>query len=210
MADIDSHRNTSTGRESSYALAPRFADGSNRVAMTLTCNSCHRPTIVNWNQGYDDRQVTRFWQAKGWDFHPNKRRSCICPDCKSKPAKGPEPMQTKTPTANVVNLPPSASIMPMTPLPTPLTADQRHKIRKALETHFDDGTGKYQRDWSDKRIAEHIDVPLVAVRDIREAAYGPLVEIDEELVNLRNEFDTLKSMVHDFERRLITKERTTK
>jgi hypothetical protein len=202
----DDHRNSPIHRQKSYVLATER--GSRAVVMALTCASCGNKEKVNWSHGHFDTRISRYWLARGWDFHLHKRKSCICPKCKTRENV---PMPTQPTTSAVVSInhkEPKTVAAPTPPLLTvPLTRDQRHKVRNQLETNFDDEFGRYRKDWSDKRIAELLDLPLAAIRDIREAAYGPISERDPEVVTLRAEFDTLKSMMHDCERRLIALEK---
>jgi hypothetical protein len=88
-----------------------------------------------------------------------------------------------------------------------LTRDQRHAARNLLDDNFDDQTGRYTKDWSDDRVARSVGVPLASIRDLREAAYGPLNKEDPELVALRDEFTTLRGMFAEFERRLSSLEK---
>ena len=118
-------------------------------------------------------------------------------------------METQRPKPEVVPLPVREAVATVIPslntvetVVQSLTRDQRHKIRQMVETHFDDETGRYTKDWSDKRIAETLDLPMASVRELRETAFGPLVEKDPEILRFREEFDTFKSMFHDMERRL--------
>lgn len=66
------------------------------------------------------------------------------------------------------------------------THEERFKIRRALETHFDDAQGAYLDGWSDQRIGKELNLPWAMVSKIREAAFGP-IRVDPELVALRAE-----------------------
>jgi hypothetical protein len=212
-------------RDLTYSLRYIAPDGTRRVLMKATCAKCGEATEVNWGHGYDDRHVSRYWRNHGWDFHPHHKKSCICPDCKAKgvimatPPVRPQPAPAPTPpplnggAPPKVEAPPPKLEAPAEP-PAPLTREQRHNVRRALDNHFDDEIGRYAKDWSDKRIAEHLDIPLATVRELREAAYGPLVETDPEVLALREEHEQLKrdneaqrQLLRDFDHKLINLER---
>ena len=193
MAIIREHQKTPAGRKRSYQIASGFIDGAGRIRMTTWCANCPRTETVNWTHGYDDTLMTRYWTNAGWDFHTHNKRGVVCPDCK-KP-KGPNVMETQK-RPEVIPLRTAETVVQS------LTRDQRHKIRQLLDTHFDDEIGRYMNQWSDKRIAESLDLPLASVRELRETAFGPLVEKDPDILKFREEFDAFKSMFHDMERRL--------
>jgi hypothetical protein len=211
-------------RELTYSLRYIAPDGTRRVLMTTRCAKCQEVSEVNWSHGYDDRHVARYWRNHGWDFSPHNKRSCICPKCKSKGdamATSARPQPAPIPPAPPATPPPAPALNGGTPPPkveavppAALTRQQRHNIRLALNNHFDDEIGRYAKDWTDKRIAEHLDVPLATVKEIREAAYGPLVETDPEVLALREEYETLKNdyealrnLFRDFDHKLINLER---
>ena len=207
----DTHRNTPIQRQKSYNLTT--SPGSRAITMNLRCAQCGEMTKVNWSHGHFDTRIVRFWTNKGWNFDLHKKKACICPKCKQ---GDPIPMQTnrsKPGPITVVDLPVKAlaTEAPTPPLlPKPLTREQRAQVRDLIEDNFDDRTGRYKPGWTDKRIGEIVGVAFAAVTNLREAAFGPLDETDPELVNLRNEFDTLKSMLFDCERRLVALERKPK
>lgn len=124
-------------------------------------------------EGYAKRAV-----AKGWLAHPTKRARIFCQTCATaRPNNDPDSELKK---------------MSVTPLPTSIpptreiTADERLRIRNALDKNFDDGVGCYLDDMSDDRIATQLGVPRVFVERMREAAYGP-IRVDPVLAGLRAE-----------------------
>lgn len=76
-------------------------------------------------------------------------------------------------------------------VPTPLTSDQRVQIRNLLDKHFDDSVGYYLDGYSDRRIADEIDVPRVHIEQIREAAYGPL-RVNPAVTQMQNDISILR------------------
>lgn len=79
-------------------------------------------------------------------------------------------------------------------LPREPTAQERAKIRTALETHFDDATGCYLDGYSDQRIGTDLNLPWAMVTKIREAAYGP-IRVDPEIAGLRAEMTAIGSKI---------------
>jgi hypothetical protein len=55
-----------------------------------------------------------------------------------------------------------------------LTAHQTAKLSIKLDTVFDPETGKYTSDWTDQKIAEHLDIPRANVTAFRDEAFGKL------------------------------------
>lgn len=199
-AVIKYHKKNSPDRDNTYVINSSYANGARRVTMTLHCAKCPLSSTVNWSHGYEDTMVGNYWRSQGWDFHAHNKRSCICPEC-----KGAAPMQAQHPklVAPITLVQEVVQEALEAQAPRLISRDQRHKIRELLEVNFDDEKGRYTKDWSDKRIADQLDLPLATIREIREAAYGPIDETDPELVNLREEYETLKALVRDFDRRLI-------
>jgi hypothetical protein len=79
------------------------------------------------------------------------------------------------------------------PLPAPaplrsLSVDERAKVRRAIETHFDDGIGQYLDGKSDQSIGDSLNVPRKWVEMIREAAYGP-IRVTPQMLTLRREVE---------------------
>jgi hypothetical protein len=66
------------------------------------------------------------------------------------------------------------------------TPEERMRIRRILDTRFDDGAGCWLDGYSDQKAGEEAKVPWAMVTRIREAAYGP-IRVDPEIAALRAE-----------------------
>jgi hypothetical protein len=200
-----------TARELSFSLREGYANDVRCMIMRVRCAKCGNYAEVKpWEHGYTTHYVQHYWRhERGWEFSAHNKRACICPDCKKKGVIMATPPKPEPPRLRPVEVPaalPEVIEMPA-PVPAVLSREQRHQVRKALENHFDDEIGRYRRDWSDKRISEHLDLPEASVRNIREAAYGPLSETDPDLVQLRKDFNDLRGLLNDIEQRLQGLER---
>lgn len=53
------------------------------------------------------------------------------------------------------------------------TREQRRKARDALDVHYDDERLRYRGDWTDKSLADSINVPRALLAEVRDDYYGP-------------------------------------
>lgn len=67
----------------------------------------------------------------------------------------------------------------VTPLARKLTPDEKFRVRQLLDAKFDEQKGFYLDAYSDQRIGAETNVPWINVRELREAAYGPIKAIPE-------------------------------
>ncbi len=54
------------------------------------------------------------------------------------------------------------------------TMREMRDIMAALDSHFDDKAGTYEKGWTDRRIAEELNLPMAMVTGIRREAFGEL------------------------------------
>lgn len=140
----------------------------------FTCSRCeqsHNLPLFRGSKAFNPEKTVKAAQAAGWDCHQNSE-TATCPACvaaKRQAARGDR--IEKAPPALEAPVKPAP---PLSVVPTPMTSDQRLKIRSALDSHFDDSKGRYLGGYSDHRIAEELKIPRIHVETIREAAYGPI------------------------------------
>lgn len=67
----------------------------------------------------------------------------------------------------------SGLIEAMAQQPREPTREDNRRILSKLDESYDEKREMYKGDWSDKRVAETLDVPRAWVADIRERVYGP-------------------------------------
>lgn len=60
-----------------------------------------------------------------------------------------------------------------------LTPEERFKVRQILDAKFDEQKGYYLEAYTDQKVGAEVNVPWSAVRELREAAYGPLRSVPE-------------------------------
>ena len=86
---------------------------------------------------------------------------------------------------------------------TTLTANEKARMRRLLDIHFDDQLGRYIDNYDDERVAKETNIPRKYVTEYRELAYGPLkadpaVEaVKAEVAALRKELSNLNDIVED-------------
>lgn len=77
--------------------------------------------------------------------------------------------------------------VPPIPVASPtLSPALMRRVFGMLEEHFDGVSGQYAAGWSDRKISETANVPMVHVSRIREEAFGP-IKADPELQAIRAE-----------------------
>lgn len=129
----------------------------------IKCSLCDNKQLHRLPPGHVPRAVVaRYFSAGGWDTDV---RAVRCPTCVRERRKGESPKQPEEVEVPMVDV---------VPLPRKLSADEKFKVRTLLDKQFDETKGVYLADYSDQRIGKEADVPWANVRDIREAAYGPI------------------------------------
>jgi hypothetical protein len=175
------------GHNATYEIDKAYREGDLRTIVTIHCAKCKRSEELVWNTGHNPDFIKRRAISMGWLFDPFQRSACVCPNCHKRGGNH-AVAQTKIPTPNVVELKQQPDQM----MPRALLPDEKTKVRHALDSHFDDSTGRYIEGYSDKKIGEELEVPWLAVQHFREFAYGPIRE-DERVVALRTELVVLKA-----------------
>lgn len=126
-------------------------------------------------------------RQQGWAAHEKSKARAFCPNCLTPPKENKE-----TKEMDVVRLP-AAPRLP--------SADERLRIRRELDAHFDDARGEFLGGMTDRRIAELLNLPAAMVTSIREAAYGP-IRISPEITELRQQLGALKKNLGEIEKKL--------
>jgi len=107
----------------------------------------------------------------------------------------------KATTTNAAPKPHPATPKPIPLNPRTLTADEKSRVRRLLDEHFDDAAGTYLDDYSDQRIGTEIDVPWAAVATMRETAYGPIRE-NPLVAQIRSDIAEARRRIDEAERKL--------
>jgi hypothetical protein len=182
------HRHTQRSyRTTTYRIRRemRGGGGGYHHLVSVTCNRCHHETEIGWAFGDVPEKIKKKFLQEGWRFDIHRIRDCVCPECLNRE-------KTMAATAKPT----------LVPTPRALTANERHRIRTLLDTNFDDAVGRYIDGYSDERIGKELDLPWACVRDIREAAYGPIRE-DTRIAELKTELEVLKTEMAGLQRRIL-------
>jgi len=185
--------------------------------LRITCSRCPTTFVERFNTmaGNDsgDEHLMRFVHRKftnaGWKVG-DTRRQHLCPDCVEKARRAKEKtMAADTPNLNVVKPAPLATVPP----PREMSREDRRLIFAKLEGVYEDEKTGYQKDWTDKRVADDLGCPQAWVAKIRDENFGPHGSnptIDSELAEARRHIaearklgQALLDAADGMERRLI-------
>lgn len=172
-----------TGPFNGYHVAERFRRKGWEIARKTRCPECLKRRRHNRRENGDSAlgAQLRLVQAS-----PIDRASPIAIAA----ATGPAELKRPALQAAIVPLPqpkesaPVTSAPPSSPQPRALSPDERAKVRRELDAHFDDSVGMYLGGENDQRIGERLGLPWAAVAQMREAAYGP-IRTDPEVEQMR-------------------------
>lgn len=167
-------RNRAEAEAIGIETVSHMIDGKRVEYRRVTCTSCGGKQECRHQFDAVTDAVRQNFEAKGWRI--TGRRSWVCPACARKKKIHPtiEPKEKTTMT-----LPQPAAARTMTP------AD-RMKIREFLDGHYDEQRKCLLDGHTDQSAGEKLGLPWSWVRDIREAAYGP-IETDPELIELKKQ-----------------------
>lgn len=145
--------------------AIRVPGAPNLSGYSIKCSKCGVSEKISTNNRSGSMPpeglIARF-RAKGW-IVGNREGSDICPSCVEKQKKI-KPVKEN----NVVELNTAIKAEP----PREMSRDDRRVIfAKINDVYLDEKQG-YSREWSDRRVAEDLGVPLAWVKTIREENFG--------------------------------------
>lgn len=161
--------------------------GIRKRIWVITCDACGVANERNWKDLADTEIAIKNFRQQGWEISKHQN---TCPTCRSKPKERPA-MSTTT----------VQSVRDATP-------EEKSRIRRFLDGHFDDMRGCYLEGWSGKKAGEELKIPYAIIAKIREAAYGPirvdpaLLEMQEELARLQATCTELQSKITAFVKKL--------
>ena len=165
--------------------------GVRKKVNRFACHACDEIIDIAEQYGRDEKPpaICKRATARGWVVDVKHKSVTRCPACATKRVPN-DPNSELKKVIQIMVAKPTAVPVDTVPL-REATPDQRQKIRTMLDKSFDDGTGRYLDDMSDERVAMACGVPRVIVERLREAAYGPLVEVDPELLKLKSQLAQL-------------------
>lgn len=151
------------------------------------CNNTEQITAG----GHLPAQVVRkLFQQRNWTVGRTPRHD-RCPGCTARvPAPSPEAEKVVPMVSSTLTVVPA--------VPRAMEVDDRRIIFAQLNDVYLDGTQGYSAGWSDKRVAEHLNVPRAWVATIREENFGPardnedVRELDASILDMQKriaEFD---------------------
>jgi hypothetical protein len=184
----------------------RRGDGEMKVVVG-TCYDCGAAGTVTQNGPHAPDAVEQAFRRKGWEFSAWHARECRCPKCVAKRAarrhdpdellkRRQKEMATVTPIKPGADVPKVASDEAVAAVREPTMREMRD-IMAALDSHFDDKAGAYAKGWTDRRIAEELNLPMAMVTRIRREAFGELraaTDIEALRAEARDLFDRLVAL----------------
>ena len=128
--------------------------GQWRRVVAIDCRTCGKQDTALVKSDSDDVR-SKYWTGRGW--RPGHRPTeHLCPTCAAHPAA------TKEKPV------PAEADQPRQP-----TREQRRKINDALDAHYLPERGCYAKAFSDKALAETLNVPRAWVAEERDRLFGP-------------------------------------
>jgi len=171
-------------------------DGSRHINQAqLRCTGCKHVEPIQMRPDMPPDQVLKKFRQRGWQVDIKHADRCFCPDCKSRKTANNNVPQPKGEPMNAIGKHQPASIITMPDLPT------CRRILGAIEGHFDEESGRYLGDWSDKKIAAETGIAWGIVAKVREE-FGLKIKGDPEVIALRTELNDLITKASDIETRL--------
>lgn len=163
-----------------YAIDSRTEEGQRVAYAVLACAKCGDRAEKRMHRGHlPPDVVAKFFKRDGWALDPMKAHTVRCPSCQHPK----EPKLTKETKVALAVVPAAVTPAPPEPKITVtgliLTPAQKILVRRKLDALFDEPKGIYLDGYTDQKIGEEIGLPWLAVRELREAAYGPLRSMPE-------------------------------
>jgi len=180
---------TSQQTVTSFSRQNYVANGRPTAFARFTCHKCGTTLDIPeaGTPAVQPSVYVRRANDRGWRADERHASSVVCPACQRRKPNDPESELKKA----LMNGTSHTNVTPLAPPVREPTAEDRTKIRGALDTHFDEMVGAYHDDWSDEKIATSLNVPRAWVERMREAAFGP-IRLDPVLAGLRAEMAQAK------------------
>lgn len=190
FCDTDEHVPL-TGPFNGYHVAERFRRKGWEIGRKTRCPECLKSRRHHRRENGDSKlgAQLRLVQASPIDrASPVAIAAATGPvDLAPMPPPPPAPRVILTAHPSTPSAPESAPMNSASPAPSKvrdLTPEERAKVRRELDAHFDDSVGMYLGGENDQRIGERLGLPWAAVAQMREAAYGP-IRTDPEVEAMR-------------------------
>lgn len=195
-----------------YVVKSKDIAGSFRPFATAHCHRCEQAKELRVpGNSNNPEQVQKAFRADGWEFDSWNARRCICPTCiKARNDerhgdsgrregenivtlhKAPGGASSPAPAAPAPAVVPARPVLALPPNKSELSVDERSRVRTLLGGTFDEAAGQYSEGWSDQRVAKEAGgLPPKLIADLREAAFGPILEV-AELEPIKAEFAKLE------------------
>lgn len=176
------------------------------TAAYFICARCPEELWIHNVSGQAPEVIASWARKKGWVCSASRKSNAMCPKCQIARVKNDTESELRKfvpkefpPFTGETAMAEAPKLTIVAPVPT---GDQRVAIRNLLDKNFDDSTGRYLDGYSDRVIGEKVGIGAMAVKIIREAAYGELIETDPELEWLTKELCEIKSRLKNYEERL--------
>lgn len=196
--------------EDRFPSAVEYVNGERRRVRIIMCAKCGETASLRDNTGsaLPADALARKFSGMGWSLGGRD----VCPRC----WRGKKPMtpsQRRAAFCAINNVSAHkrerepAMALPATSPPMAersASADERRRIRDALDTHYDEEAGRYRSSFSDKSLAAKLDVPAKWVTDLREAGgYGP--DVNEASAARSADVDAVRLALADLQGELLSR-----
>lgn len=187
----------------------RVRQGDGLVTKARGFCVCGAKEEITWNSTNNPEAIKHAFEAHGWEFDPWRRGRCLCPTCvnarRARRTNTNELIEKKGVTmigerVTAAVVPTVASDKAVADVREPTISEMR-KIISMLEGKFDDVARIYIKGWTDRRVAEELQLPMAMITKVRREAFGEL-KVADDIQELRDDFNKLLQQMSDFEARL--------
>jgi len=187
-----------------FALYSIQVEGGLKRVAKATCGHCNKSQVISNNtqsksSGYDDdiieRSIASKFERHGWKVGKSTTQH-RCPSCFTAIK-----VTAKRKAGTMDKDKDKDKVVPITPPRTVTREEKRIIFAKIDEVYLDEKTG-YSKDWSDKRVAEDLKIPVAWVATLREEHFGPNIseattQADDEVKALMEELAKVKAVAEE-------------
>jgi ribosome-binding protein aMBF1 (putative translation factor) len=161
------------------------------VSWDIECRECHTVSSHGWSHRTTAELAVKNLRRAGWEVEYGKKP--LCGDCRKRHRAGANVVKMFDAEAVEVDEMVGAVVtLKEEPASRPSGPDLKiaRRIYSTLDEHFDESIKRYREGWSDRAVAEALDVSVEIVTRIRKEAYGEIAE-DPRIKEMREEVEMI-------------------